>query len=320
MKKKRLRSEAVVNSGGLLILLLFTFLASVKGGGATSNKKCHLNGDTLACELRTLSSDSSGEFNDSISEAVRAKHLVFKCVSQQKQESILRTNHFGYLPNLKRLSVESCWIRKIPSLAFSGLSGLVGLSFQNTGGLSREDHATIILEIEADAFTGLNNLRSLNFTGTNLWTLPEATFCGLSSLTELNLSNNFIQDVSDLGFASSELNSCRIPIRTLELSGNSFSTLPEKAFGQLKKLEKLSLASNNLNVIDDQALGGLNSLISLNLAHNQFVALPADLFQEAKYLQELQVHNNTLSVLAPGLFNGLEHLLVLNLSRYGLIF
>ena len=58
-----------------------------------------------------------------------------------------------------------------------------------------------------------------------------------------------------------------------------------KAFGQLKKLEWLNLASNSLNVMDDNALGNLHSLLHLNMAHNRFVALPSDLFHEAKYLQ-----------------------------------
>ena len=66
------------------------------------------------------------------------------------------------------------------------------------------------------------------FSGNNLWTLPKAVFCSLSSLNSLDLSGNFIQDVSDLGFASSQLNSCRIPLRNLDLSHNSLSTLASK--------------------------------------------------------------------------------------------
>ena len=128
------------------------------------------------------------------------------------------------------------------------------------------------------------------FSGNNLWTLPKAVFCSLSSLNNLDLSGNFIQDVSDLGFASSQLNSCRIPLRNLDLSHNSLSTLASKAFGQLKKLEWLNLASNSLNVMDDNALGNLHSLLHLNMAHNRFVALPSDLFHEAKYLQVCIIH------------------------------
>ena len=60
-----------------------------------------------------------------------------------------------------------------------------------------------------------------------------------------------------------------------------------KAFGQLKKLEWLNLAFNSLNVMDDNALGNLHSLLHLNMAHNRFVALAPDLLHEAKYLQVL---------------------------------
>ena len=141
MKKKRPRTEAI--SGSLLFLLLLCITSSAASSKKGSTPGCHLDGDKLTCELRTLSENG---LNVTIREAVRARHLDLKCV-EFNQESILRTNHFGYLPNLKKLSVESCLIRKIPSLAFSGLSGLVGLSFRNTGGLSRDDRATSILEI-----------------------------------------------------------------------------------------------------------------------------------------------------------------------------
>ena len=83
-------------------------------------------------------------------------------------------------------------------------------------------------------WTGLYSLRKLYvyifsfFSGNNLWSLPQAVFCSLSSLNSLDLSGNFIQDVSDLGFASSQLNSCRIPLRNLDLSHNSLSTLASK--------------------------------------------------------------------------------------------
>lgn len=229
-------------------------------------------------------------------------------------ESILRTNHFGYLPQLRKLSIQSCLVKKIPALAFSGLSGLQDLQFVNNGG-QNEEAAKIILEVEADAFTGLNDLKRLNVSGNNMWSLPKGVFCSLSSLIDLDLSRNFIQDASDLGFASTEVNACRIPLRSLDLSVNSLSTLATTAFGQLKKLERLNLASNNLNVMDDEALGSLHSLLHLNMAHNRFVALPNEVLRETKYLQELDLHNNTLSVLPPGLFSNLEHLLVLNLSR-----
>merc|ERR1712079_770293 len=165
------------------------------------------------------------------------------------EESILRTNHFGVLPRLRRLSIEGCKIRKIPFHAFSGLPNLEELNIHTRN----SEWASVVMEVEAEAFKGLNKLKRLNLTNNNLWTMPQSAFCHLHSLTSLNLSQNYLQDVSDLGFGSRELRACRLPVQVLDLSGNAFSKLPERAFGQLGKLRVLGLASNNLNVMEDSA-------------------------------------------------------------------
>ncbi len=294
---------------GLLLSLAGCCLAQVGPLGCK-----YVNSETLKCTLKTLAFG----LNETESDVSKAKEIRIACVVSEESEviveSILRTNHFGYWPHLRKLSIESCYVKKIPALAFSGLSGLHSLSFVNNGGTLLESIKSIT-EIQQDAFTGLNDLRHLNVSGNNLWSLPKGLFCSLSNLVDLDLSRNFLQDASDLAFASEDLQACRIPVRSLDLSQNSLSTLASTAFGQLEKLERLSLASNNLNVMDDQALGNLHSLLHLNMAHNRLVALPSDLLKETKYLQELDLHNNTLSVLAPGLLSDLQHLLVLNLSR-----
>jgi Leucine-rich repeat (LRR) protein len=119
------------------------------------------------------------------------------------------------------------------------------------------------------------------------------------------------QDVSDLGFGSSDLRGCRLPLETIDLSENSLSQIGPGAFGQLSKLKNLRLDGNNLNVLEDKAFGGLQSLQSLNLANNRIVALPPELFtDQSESLRELYLQNNSLSVLAPGLFSPLRQLLV----------
>ena len=202
--------------------LIFGLLLSLAGccclpyTAATSECQRQDNkNEAYSCKFRTLKN-----LNDSNFDFKNAREVNIECLDTD-QESILKTNHLGYLPHLKKLSIENCLIKKVPALAFSGLSGLHALNFVNNGG--QNDEATIILEMEADAFTGLNDLRSLNFSGNNMWSLPKGIFCSLSSLTDLDLSRNFIQDTSDLGFSSSHLNSCRIPLRNLDLSHNSLS-------------------------------------------------------------------------------------------------
>ena len=126
-------------------------------------------------------------------------------------------------------------------------------------------HDYLFSILEADAFTGLNNLRSLNLTKNNLWTVPSSTFCGLHSLRFLNLSVNFLQDANELGFTQN----CNIPLEKLDLSQNSLASIPTNAFSQLISLEVLRLDNNRLNVLEDQAFGGLVHLKTLSLANNQ---------------------------------------------------
>lgn len=209
------------------------------------------------------------------------------------------------------LELEFCKIRKVPSLAFSGLSNLESLTICT----HNSEWSAMMMELEKDAFTGLNHLKQLNLTQNNLWTLPASVFCSLDSLESLNLSRNYLQDVMDLGFASQDLRSCRLPLETLDLSHNSLTIVPTTAFGQLTRLKTLYLNGNNLNILEDEAFTGLETLQKLDLANNELVALPPDTFREMKHLRELYLQNNSLTALAPGIFSNLEGLLLLNLSR-----
>ena len=305
-----------------LIMFLVIVWATHRATGDMHEQNCSYDPmeELLMCTMRTLEPSKGTLNNNSIQNNhhwshnlhTSAKNLIIRCTDDdQYQESVLRKNHFGHLPNLRTLQLVNCKIRKIPSLAFTGLSGLVELNVETRN----SEWSSMVMEMEQDAFAGLNELQKLNLTKNNLWTLPSSIFCGLASLTNLNLSTNYLQDVSDLGFASSHQIACRIPLRIIDLSSNSFSKLPHKAFGQLRKLEYLNLESNNLNVVDDGALGGLNTLRVLKLSDNQLVALPPELLNQSEYIQELYLQNNSLSALAPRIFDGLKHLLVLNLSR-----
>ena len=285
---------------------------SAAGGGGTCSFDAHHQG--LWCSLRTLNAQNNTT-DVWLQSSNRAKRISVQCSDVFFYESILRTNHFGYLPNLAILQLEYCKIRRIPSLAFSGLSGLRDLVIRT----HNSEWSAMVMELEADAFTGLNNLHHLNLTQNNLWTAPRSTFCGLHSLRVLNLSVNFLQDVNELGF-----NQCKIPLEKLDLSYNSLAAIPAHAFSQLSSLELLRLDNNRLNILEDQAFSDLRQLKVLSLANNELVALPPELFEAdptssaampASRLEELYLQNNSLSVLAPGLFNPLEHLLVLNLSR-----
>ncbi len=258
---------AFVAFGGCLIIQADSSLQPDESsqGGTCSYDAHH---EKLWCSLRTLNAQNN---TSSIQSSTRARHISVQCSDVFFYESVLRTNHFGYLPNLHSLGLEFCKIRRIPSLAFSGLSGLHDLVIRT----HNSEWSAMVMELESDAFTGLNNLRSLNLTKNNLWTVPASTFCGLANLAELNLSSNYLQDVHELGFVQ---DSCNIPLEVLDLSFNSLVSIPTNAFAQSARLKVLKLDNNNIDVLEDQAFGGLVSLKTLSLANNQLVALPPQLF------------------------------------------
>ncbi len=288
--------------------------SATESGSGGNSCKYDAASERLWCHLRTLNSQNQTASTASLQSA---RQISIQCSDVFFYESSLRTNHFGYLPDLRSLSLEFCKIRRIPSLAFSGLSGLRDLELRT----HNSEWSAMVMELESDAFTGLEgSLKSLNLTQNNLWSFPGSALCGLSSLTALNLSRNYFQDTDGLGI---KCNTGQIlpPLEAIDLSHNGLTAIKRGAFSGLKRLEVINLDGNNINVLEDGAFaaGDLDSLKTLNLANNQLVALPPELFKSSKdasssRLQELYLQNNSLNVLAPGLFEPLDHLLVLNLS------
>ena len=121
--------------------------SGVSGSGGTGTCSYDAHHEKLWCSLRTLNAQNN---TASIQSSTRARHMNVQCSDVFFYESILRTNHFNYLPNLQSLTLEFCKIRRIPSLAFSGLSGLHELVIRT----HNSEWSAMVMELESDAFTG----------------------------------------------------------------------------------------------------------------------------------------------------------------------
>uniref|UniRef100_A0A7N2R9D9 non-specific serine/threonine protein kinase n=1 Tax=Quercus lobata TaxID=97700 RepID=A0A7N2R9D9_QUELO len=113
-------------------------------------------------------------------------------------------------------------------------------------------------------------------------------FCRLPSLSNLTLSNNFINSSLPVGISTCQnlklLNLSqnfiegpipgalsRIPnLRVLDLSGNNFSGEIPASFGEFRRLETLNLVNNFLNGSIPISLGNISRLKELGLAYNSF--------------------------------------------------
>jgi hypothetical protein len=125
-----------------------------------------------------------------------------------------------------------------------------------------------------ELFSGLVDLRYLNFWSNPLQSLPERLFEGLNHLCVLSFYN------------------CAL------------SSLPERVFQGLDCLEELSLNGNRLISLSGRLFHGLNQLRLLYLHDNRLCSLPEGLFRNLERLELLHLYDNQLTSLPERLFQG----------------
>ncbi|XP_037720849.1 toll-like receptor 6 [Drosophila subpulchrella] len=289
----------------------------------------------LTCNLRTVNS----EFDTTNFSVIPAEHTValhILCNDEIMAKSRLEAQSFAHLARLQQLSIQYCKLGRLGRQVLDGLEQLRNLTLRTHNIL----WPALNFEIEADAFLVTRRLERLDLSSNNIWSLPDNIFCTLSELSALNMSENRLQDVNELGFrdrskepasapgtASTESSSttesarksssvsCSLDLEYLDVSHNDFVVLPANGFGTLRRLRVLSVNNNGISMIADKALSGLKNLQVLNLSSNKIVALPTELFAEqAKIIQEVYLQNNSISVLNPQLFSNLDQLQALDLS------
>ncbi|KAH8296499.1 hypothetical protein KR054_007078 [Drosophila jambulina] len=295
----------------------------------------------LTCNLRTVNS----EFDTTNFSVIPAEHTValhILCNDEIMAKSRLEAQSFAHLARLQQLSIQYCKLGRLGRQVLDGLEQLRNLTLRTHNIL----WPALNFEIEADAFSVTRRLERLDLSSNNIWSLPDNIFCTLSELSALNMSENRLQDVNELGFrdrskeatpsgstesssttesakktaassstSSSSASSCSLDLEYLDVSHNDFVVLPANGFGTLRRLRVLSVNNNGISMIADKALSGLKNLQILNLSSNKIVALPTELFAEqAKVIQEVYLQNNSISVLNPQLFSNLDQLQALDLS------
>lgn len=291
---------------------------------------------SLTCDLRTINSD----YDTTNFSAIPAEHTValrIECENERKLKSTIKDMSFVHLVRLRELVIDNCKLGKWPSNVLYGLRDLHNLTIR-TG---NSQWTEMILELAPDSFLPVRQLEKLDLSSNNIWSFPENIFCPLTNLMFLNVSENRLQDVSDLGFREktaapprrlistqedSDLPStpvlpsyappCSLDVQILDASYNHFVLLPANGFSGLRRLDELFIHHNEISMVADKALGGLKHLQIVDMAHNKIVALPPDLFRDCMHvIKEIYLQNNSISVLAPGLFNKLSQLLALDLSN-----
>ena len=119
-------------------------------------------------------------------------------------------------------------------------------------------------------------------------------------------NNNNISKIGKFSFWTSR-------VKILNFDFNFISFIENDAFVDLRSLEILSLAFNNLNQVNLTNLAGLFSLKFMNLSYNQIEVIEVDSFKDLNKLLVLDLSFNKLTSIDNNLFQGLLNLNDLNL-------
>nr|CAI5867542.1 unnamed protein product [Callosobruchus analis] len=290
----------------------------------------------LTCNLRTINS----EFDNTNFSVIPSEHttaLRIECNPEILSRSSLDDRSFIHLSKLRALELENCKLGRWPAGTLLGLRDLRNLTIK-----THNTHwPAMNLDFSSNSFMPVRQLERLDLSCNNIWSFPENLFCPLINLVYLNVSENRLQDVSDLGFrekapglpqplisvseddteqhaddARTIAHPCSLDIQVLDTSFNHFVLIPANGFSVLRRLRELYIHNNEISMVADKALSGLKSLQIFDLSNNKVVALPSELFKDCSgSIREIYLQNNSVSVLAPGLFANLEQLLALDLSR-----
>ena len=200
-------------------------------------------------------------------ELATATSLDLACSDVFFLESTLRSDHFGSLQQLRRLAIDHCKIRTLPPRSFVGLASLETLSVETFN----SEWSAILLHIDYEAFVGLNKLKTLTLSNNNIYETPAKLFCPLSSVETIDLRNNRLVNLEDLGLStaggvgSAGAEQCSVSVTKLELSGNRLTTLTPGSLGAATRLETLIVRDNEVSVLDRMTFHGLATLATVDL-------------------------------------------------------
>ena len=155
----------------------------------------------------------------------------------------------------------------------------------------------------------LSRIQSLGLNSSEISSLRDGDFDGLSALTSLQLQTNSLSELPAAVFKGLSA------LTSLQLQTNSLSGLPEAVFDELTALTSLQLQTNSLSGLPADVFDGLTALSDLQLNDNSLSVLRADVFDGLTALETLHLHRNTLSGLPDGVFDGLTALDTLYLYR-----
>lgn len=218
---------------------------------------------------------------------------------------------FNHFKNLNHLDLSGNLLNSISADVFSGLESsleFLSLSQNRILGFTGQQIQFLTLwfldvsdnqlsEIPSNAFELLPSLTHLNMSrNPHISVLPQNVFHHAQALLVLDLSYNGLKIISVNLFSKTS------SLEQLYLSNNAIQEISEGTFKNLKNLTHLDLSYNNIVNIRTPAFVNVMSLQSLLLKGNELNAFKGEFFNTGTGLEVLDLSENQLSYLFPSSF------------------
>ncbi|KAI4498459.1 hypothetical protein M0802_006394 [Mischocyttarus mexicanus] len=215
--------------------------------------------------------------------------------TQKLEDFIYRSKPRGKY--LKSLSIRYCvlsdensldkFVRKI------GIRKTRSFSFQSFKGYNKV--------LTRRHFKAITEVKELNLSNNFLVDISSEVFADFPDLEKLDLSHNNLKQLNDTFDTAPNL-------KYLDLSNNIIFLMSPTLFYKLTSLEHLILGTNPTGDIHGDAFDNLLSLKSLNLNRNKMSDLDWDIFGELKNVETIDISNNNFVSIPRKLFNGTRNL------------
>lgn len=200
---------------------------------------------------------------------------------------------FAFQRKLQELHLNHNKIGQINNKTLMGLSAVTVLNLRGN----------LLAELEDLTFAPLQKVEELNLGQNRISRIGEHAFDGLKNLRVLYLDDNTLTTVP------APENFRAMPnLAELYLGTNSFMSIPNKAFSDLKGLTRLDLKGAGLHNISLEAMKGLEGVRYLDLSDNRLEYIPQLALSHLERLEDLYLGQNDFEVIPSNAFMGMKNL------------
>jgi hypothetical protein len=164
---------------------------------------------------------------------------------------------FTTFPNLLSFTISEGGLTRIQPNAFANAQNVESITLV----FNPDFHS-----IEANAFSGLIRVSSIQLNSNGIDSINETAFNGLTQLSVLSMRQNYIRTLPENLFATLQ------SLRTVFFHRNSIYSLSGQLFANNRNLEIMSFNDNKINAIGSSILDGLTNLQHVGMLFNKCVS------------------------------------------------